>query len=231
MAYVLGHRPDEFGLVPNAEGFVTYKDLLKAVHEEPGWHYVQRSHINEVLMNVDRSLFRIEEDRIAAVERHWQIELDRPAELLPKILLTPVRRKAHPVVMEKGLKSATGRYLVLSPDEEMAERIGRRIDQKPVLLQISTAAAEKGGAPFYAFGDLFLSRELAAGFIVGPLVSKEVKESPEAGPAPVRPKPADFAPGTFTLDKAKDPDPARRLRGKKRRGWKEEARKIRRGKP
>jgi len=37
LAYVLGRRPDEFGLIPDAEGFVRIKDLLKALHEEEGW--------------------------------------------------------------------------------------------------------------------------------------------------------------------------------------------------
>ena len=33
MIYILGHGPDEFGLVPDKKGFVTYKELLQAIHE------------------------------------------------------------------------------------------------------------------------------------------------------------------------------------------------------
>jgi putative RNA 2'-phosphotransferase len=36
LSYVLGRRPDEFGLVPDADGFVRLKDLLKALHEALG---------------------------------------------------------------------------------------------------------------------------------------------------------------------------------------------------
>ena len=32
--YVLGRRPDEFGLVTDKEGFVKIKDLIKATSEE-----------------------------------------------------------------------------------------------------------------------------------------------------------------------------------------------------
>ena len=39
-----------------------------------------------------------------------------------------------------------------------------------------------------------------------------------------------LTPGTFPLDSSRDPDPYRRAKGKKRKGWKEEARKVRRGK-
>jgi len=58
LVYMLGHRPDEFGLVPDSEGFIPYKELLQAIHEEEGWRYVRRSHINEVLFGggIDRSL-------------------------------------------------------------------------------------------------------------------------------------------------------------------------------
>ena len=29
--YILGHKPDEFGLVPDTNGFVKTKDFLKAI--------------------------------------------------------------------------------------------------------------------------------------------------------------------------------------------------------
>ncbi|MCK4729362.1 MAG: RNA 2'-phosphotransferase, partial [Desulfobacterales bacterium] len=35
MSYILGRRPDEFGLALNDQGFVRLKDLLKAISEEP----------------------------------------------------------------------------------------------------------------------------------------------------------------------------------------------------
>ncbi len=43
--YVLGKRPDEFGLVPDSEGYVRTRELLRAVSEEDGYRYVRESHI------------------------------------------------------------------------------------------------------------------------------------------------------------------------------------------
>jgi putative RNA 2'-phosphotransferase len=37
-------------------------------------------------------------------------------------------------------------------------------------------------------------------------------------------------PGSFILDISRDPDPYRRAKGRKRKGWKETSRKLRRGK-
>ena len=230
MLYILGHKPDEFGLVPDSEGFVTYKEFLWAVHEEPGWGYVRKGHINEVLLGRDRALFQPEEDRIRASDRRWHLDLENPSQSPPKILFVAVRRRAHPVVMEKGLTAAEGRYLVLSPDREMAARIGRRRDQKPVLLEIMAASAREAGISLYPFGNLYLTDQIPARFINGPPVSKEDIKIPEKKREKRLEGRADFEAGTFILDLDRDPDRSRRARGKRQKGWKEKARKMRRRK-
>jgi putative RNA 2'-phosphotransferase len=233
LVYMLGHRPDEFGLVPDSDGFVTYKALLQAIHEEPDWHYVRQSHINEVLLGKDRHLFQPSDNRIRTAERRWQFDIEKPSQPLPKLLFTPVRRKAHPAVMEKGLKSGQGKYLVLSPDQEMVGRIGKRRDQKPVLLEVMADAAQNEGVLFYPFGNLFLSPEIPARFIAGPPVPKEILDKGkdvETRKEKTIPRQAVLTPGTFPLDSSRDPDPYRQAKGKKRKSWKEEARKVRRGK-
>ncbi len=231
LVYVLGHRPDEFGLVPDSEGFVPYKELLQAIHEEEGWRYVRRSHINEVLLGRDRPLFESEDERIRSVEQRWDLDLHNPAQFIPKILFTAVRRRAHPVVMERGLSAAEDKYLVLTPAREMALRIGRRRDQAPVLLEILAEAAKEKRGLFFSFGDLFLSPEIPAKFIAGPPLPMEMferrKEKAKEKEKPVKGPPTP-SPGTFILDPSRDPDPYRKAKGKKRKGWKEAAKKMRR---
>ncbi len=231
LVYMLGHRPDEFGLVPDNEGSIPFKELLQAIHEEEGWRYVRRSHINEVLLGKDRLLFESEDEGIRSVERRWELDPHTPAQV-PKILFTAVRRKAHPVVMERGLRAVQGRYLILTPVRDMALRIGLRRDQEPVLLEILPEAAKETRALFFSFGDLFLSPEIPSRFIAGPPVPKEMLERKKEKVKPTEktakrlPTPT---PGTFTLDPSRDPDPYRRAKGKKKKGWKENARKMRKG--
>lgn len=194
---------------------------------------MRRSNINEALLGKDRRLFQPEDRRVRVLERRWRLDLDHPSQALPKVVFMAVRTRAHPVVIEKGLRSDEGRYLVLSPDEDMALRMGRRRDQRPVLLKILAAAAEKEDVLFFPFGSLFLSRQIPARFISGPPVSKEIKESRrdmETRKDKAELVPHDFTAGTFSLDILRDPDSSRRGKAKKRKGWKEEARKIRRGK-
>jgi putative RNA 2'-phosphotransferase len=233
LTYILGNRPDEFGLLPDSEGFVTFRELLQALHEEDGWHYVRRSHLNEVLLGKDRSLFQADDKVIKVFERRWKMDFEDASQTVPKILFAPVRRRAHPVVMEKGLKSGEGSYQVLCTDKDMALRIGKRRDQKPVLLEILASAAAGKGVSFQVFGKLFLAPFIPAEFISGPPVSQEIleglKEAKEKKDQ-LKSKPSDFAPGTFPLDASRDPDLRRRAKGKKQKSWKESARKMRRHK-
>jgi putative RNA 2'-phosphotransferase len=227
---VLGHRPDEFGLVPDREGFVAYKELLQALHEEDDWRYVHRSHINEILLGSDRARFQSEGERIRSVERRWELDRHRPVPSLPKILFTAIRRRAHPVVMENGLKGAEDRLLALSPHRDMALKMGRRRDQDPVVLEVLAEAAAEKRILFYSFGDLFLSPEIPARFIGGPPLPKEIsdrgkqKDKPAQKSARGQPSPT---PGTFILDPSRDPDLYRKAKAKKQKGWKEAARKMR----
>ena len=229
MIYILGYRPYEFGLVPDSEGFVAYKELLRAINEEPGWSYVRQGSINEVLLGKNRDLFQIEEKKIRAVERRWVLDLEHPAMSLPKILFIGIRRRAHPVVMEKGLRPLMGsRYHVLSPEREKAQRLGKRLDQQPVLLEVMAEFAQKEGALFYPFGELFLTPEISARYIAGPPVPKHaMKAGEEKSQKPTKPVP-DFQAGSFILDMERDMDKPRKTRGRKKKGWKEEVRRRKR---
>lgn len=228
LIYILAHRPDEFGLVPDPTGFVPLKELLQAIHEEPGWGYVREGHIREVLMGKDGALFVQEEDRLRTVEKRWHLDLQTPSENTPKILFAAVRRKAHVHVMEKGLFS--DRPLVLSPERDMALRIGRRRDQQPILLEVMTGPAQDQGVSFHPFGDLFLAKEIPAECLSGPPVPEEIREPQPPKKEKPMPQPSVLSGGTFALDVQRDPDLSRRRSGRKPRGWKEDSRKIRRSK-
>jgi len=234
LIYILGHRPDEFGLVPDGDGFISYKDLLKAFHEEAEWRFVRQSHINEVLLSEDRELFQTEDKRVRVVQRVWEMDLNTPARSVPKILFTPIRQKAHAPVMENGLRSPPEGHVILTPEKEMALRMGHRRDPVPVLLEIRAQHAQAHGILFFPFGDLFLSGDIPGEFIAGPQPSREILEERKVCTERVA-KPSKMSvppsPGTFVLDPLRDPDPVRRRKkgkGKKPKGWKETVRKERR---
>ncbi|MGA9821268.1 MAG: hypothetical protein WBQ36_06705, partial [Desulfobaccales bacterium] len=48
LAYMLGHHPDEFGLVLSEDGSIPLKELQQALIREPGWGFVRRQHLDQV---------------------------------------------------------------------------------------------------------------------------------------------------------------------------------------
>jgi putative RNA 2'-phosphotransferase len=228
MVYILGHSPHEYGLVPDDQGFVTFKELLWALHEEQGWSHVNLGSINELLMSDKRHLFETNENSIRAVTRHWEHNLNLPADNVPSLLYLPVRRKAHYTVIDKGFVRRDNKLFVLTASREMAERIGKRKDQKTVIMEVMAGKASDEGVNFYLFGDLFLAEEILPRYIAGPPVPKDLLKLREARPAKKRDAAPDFNAGTFILDASRDPDISRRKKGQKKKSWREELRGKRR---
>lgn len=196
IAYVVGRRPDEFGLVPDAEGCLKVKEVLKAITEEDGWGYVRRAHLDEVLLTVDDPGFEIVADRMRATGLQRPPADRRPAEL-PKLLYACVRRRAYPHVLAKGLAPGAHPQVVLSSSRDLAERIGRRSDSDPVLLTVQVAKAREERVEFSRVGEkIYLAGEIPAACLRGPALPKEKAAGKPAPETPGRRPPA----GSFSVD-------------------------------
>ena len=202
LAYVLGRRPDEFGLIPDAEGFVRIKDLLKALHEEEGWGYVSLSHLNEVLLSVPGAPFEIRQNDIRSVDRNTP-DLRVSARELPKLLYACIRRRAYPHVHAEGIHPSSHPRVVLVADRVLAERLGRRIDPDPVILTVNVRCACEAGVVFDPSGEgLFLADHIPPDCFSGPAVPRE-KPSDTGKPTPENGVSRPTMPGGFPLDMEK----------------------------
>ena len=226
ISYILGRRPDEFGLVLNDQGFVRLKDLLKAISEEPGWGYVRKLHIREVLMTSCEKSFVIDNDKIKAVCLD-----DAPAcvedIVPPKLLYHCVRPRAYPVVCRQGIIPLGQPRVYLATTEELAQRMGKRRAPVPVLLTVLAQRAFKAGVRFSKQGDfIYMTDHVPVGYFTGPPLPKEKKK--EAPPVAIPENP----PGSFTfqLERSRTLQ-QQRLRRKGLRKeivWKKDARRLRR---
>ena len=230
ISYILGRRPDEFGLVLNDQGFVRLKDLLKAISEEPGWGYVRQPHIREVLMTSCEKSFVIDNDKIKAVCRD-----DVPAceeEIVPpKLLYHCVRPRAYPVICRQGIIPLGKPRVYLATTEELAQRMGKRRAPDPVLLTVLAQRAFKAGVTFSKQGDLiYMTDHVPVGYFTGPPPQKDKKkEAPKLKEPVAIPE---NTPGSFTfqLERSRTLQ-QQRLRRKGPRNeivWKKEARRLRR---
>jgi putative RNA 2'-phosphotransferase len=225
MRYILGIRPDESGLVPDREGFIPIKELLKVIHEEPSMGYIRESHLTEVILQDKEHLFEIAERKIRSRQRSFVplSEHEAPVDP-PKLLFKGVKRKVYSAVLANGLAPGPGHHVVMTADRDMAARIASRQDQRPVIIEIRAQAASESGTAFFAFGEyLYVADTIPARFINGPPLPKVLPDQRE----PSEPK-EDFMPGSFLIKDDRDHDPMRQDKARKKRGWKEEARKLRR---
>jgi len=216
LSYVLGRRPDEFGLVLAPDGFVKIKDLLKAVCEEDGWKYVRRSYIDEILFTLPDPPFEIKDNFIRAKDRDNLPPLTL-AKNPPKLLYICVRRKAHPFVLDKGIFPTGHSRVILSSSRRQAERMGKRLDPEPVLLTVNVLKSVQEGIVFYQAGDtLYFADSIHPGCFTGPPLPKQKTEAPkpEVRKESVSHRPA----GSFILDlKDKKEHKNRTQRNKKRK--------------
>jgi putative RNA 2'-phosphotransferase len=232
LAYILGRQPDEFGLIPDENGFVKIKDLIKSLSEEPGWRHVRLNHIREAIYATGSPTVEMENNLIRAKDKTHLFFPEIP-DSFPKLLYYAVRQRAYPVLLEKGLPPAdSGNRIVLASDIAMARRLGRRIDPSPAILTVNSAHARNWGATLWRFGKhLFLSDSLPLGSFSGPPLPK-TRPEPKQVDMP-KSKSAPKTPGSYyldlTIDSAASNKANKRSRQRKNK-WKRDRTRISRNK-
>lgn len=227
LAYILGRNPGEFGLVPDVNGYVKVKDLLKALCEEEGWRHVRRSHLDEVVLVIAEPPIEIDGLLVRATRRE-HLQAYRVSERPPSQLFFCVRKKAYPVVLENGVSSVTHPFVVLSDNPVMAQRLGRRFAASPVLLTVLVPKMRDNGIQLLsAGGSLYLAERVPPDCFTGPPLAKNREESKpkEASPRP----PEVRTPGSFLLE-ISEFSPHHRGDGKreKKSDWKRDRKRMNR---
>ncbi len=119
----------------------------------------------------------------------------------------------------------------LATTGDLALRMGRRRDPKPVLLTVQAQRASQAGVTFSRQEELiYMVDHVPVGYFSGPPIPKEKKEAPKPKDEPV--VTPETLPGSFTLDMERSQDLQKqrfKTKGlKKEIAWKKDARKLRR---
>jgi len=226
LTYILSHRPDEFGLVLSEEGFIPIKSLLQALSGEPGWGFVRRYHLDQVVGLMSPPAFEAAEERIRALTPGpAQLRRD-PGEPPPALLYAAIPPKAHAKVWEEGMKPPPDRELILAATPELAKKLGRGRAPDPILVTVQAQAATRRGLGFTGYGE---------GLYLAPALPRDLLQLPPPPQAPEKPKPEKPraqapTPGSFTLDLSGMPPPGTRPRSKGKKDeppWKAGTRALR----
>jgi putative RNA 2'-phosphotransferase len=225
LAYMLGHRPDEFGLVLEAGGWVPVKQLLQTLHAEPGFGRARREDLERLAALTSPPALEVTGERVRSLKPPPP-ELRRdPGGVPPSSLYLAIAPKIHTLVWEEGIKPLPGRELVLARQPDLALRLGKRRAQDPIPVTVAAQAAARAGVFFQAYGEeLYLTAAaIPREFLTLPGPPKEVPP-PKAAPKPKTPT----TPGALFLDLPQ------MLSGKPERGrkrdeaeWKKGARALR----
>ena len=229
LSYVLGRKPDEFGLLPDDQGYVKIKDLIKAFNEEEGWRHIRMAHINELMVTLPNSPVEIKDNLIRAADRENVPKLTT-CKNPPKLLYGCVRTKAYPFVFQRGFSPSASEYVILSANQDMALRMGRRIDQNPVLLTVQVQNCLDNGMMFYEFGSLYLTGFVPVDCFTGPPLPKQKEEKPAREKPPERridPLAGSFFMDLNTADKEK---PYKKKKRGNEPAWKQDRRRARKEK-
>jgi putative RNA 2'-phosphotransferase len=223
LAYILGHRPDEFGLVLDADGFVALKQLQQALIHEPGWGFVRRHHLDQVVSLLQPPAFEVTEDKIRCLQP-GPLPPRRPGEPPPALLFLAIPARAHERVWQEGLKAPFGQELLLARTKETALKLGKRRAPAPILVTIQAQAAAKAGSEFAGYGEeLFLAQSISRDFLQlpAPQIQEQKPKVPKAAPTPP-------TPGSFLIDWSQPTGKPPRPRGKKAEpAWKAGTRALR----
>jgi len=197
LAYMLGRRPDEFGLVLEAGGWVQIKLLLQALHEEPGYTRARREDLERLAGLTSPPAIEITGERVRSLNPPAPELRREPEGPLPSSLYLAISPKIHNQVWEQGLKPPPGRDLILTRTPEIARRLGKRRANDPVTVTVAAQAAGRKGLDFQAYGEeLFLTAApVPREFLTLPGPPKEMPVSKAAAKPKTPP-----TPGTFVLD-------------------------------
>lgn len=155
VSYALRHAPWEYELEMDEEGFVPIPQLLHALNETN--HYEREVTIEDLhhMMEVsDKKRHEIVGDKIRALYGHSiPMHIRKEETIPPDVLYHGTTHKSIDRILKEGLKPMSRQYVHLSKDTDTAILVGKRRDDKPVILSVDAKKAYEDGVKFYLGND------------------------------------------------------------------------------
>jgi putative RNA 2'-phosphotransferase len=160
LSYALRHRPEEFELELDADGWVPVEHVVEGTG-------VALADIEAILATSPRQRFELLDGRIRAHYGHTiPGRIAHEPEPAPGTLYHGTPSRALLGIREQGLLPRKRQYVHLARGLELAVTIGERRDAHPVLLKVDGAAATAAGVQFYKAGsEIVLTEHVPVEFI------------------------------------------------------------------
>lgn len=151
ISYALRHHPEEFGLKLDREGFVDLNILFQKFQQKniP----LNEEILEEVMKYSDKKRYEIIGKKIRATYGHSRVTVEKEKTEPPELLYHGTARRFLPSIASDGLKPMKRQYVHLSEEIETAIMVGRRRDDKPIILAIRAKEAAADGISFFYGND------------------------------------------------------------------------------
>ncbi len=164
LCFLLRHRPAEYPLAFDRQGFVGWSEPLRRVQAR--FPDAMEDDIREIVTATDKQRFELRGDKVRATYGHsFPVDLGDESVAAPEELYYGTARDLAESILREGLKPRGRAYVHLSASVDEAEAVGRRRDPAPAIIVVAARAAQEAGVEFYSSGPLFLSSEVPSRFL------------------------------------------------------------------
>ena len=148
MAHSLRHDPGKYGLEPDAEGWVSFDDLIIAVRfERHAWLDLTRCDIERLLSAMETDRFEIDGAKIRAVYGHSiNLEKPLPIQIPPEAPFHGTSAENVAEIMAKGLLRMSRQFVHLSSDLDWVLRFIANKERWVVFRVLASVARDDGVA-------------------------------------------------------------------------------------
>ncbi len=151
LSLMLRHRPADFGLMLDDNGFVAVDIVWGQVQKRFGDAYTfdEFSAVARQPDPTGKQRFEIVNDKIRARYGHTAATVTYPPVEPPEFLYHGTTPAALDSIREQGLTPQKRQYVHLSLDVDWAQMVGQRHAQTPVVLRIRAGEMQQAGYHFY----------------------------------------------------------------------------------
>lgn len=158
LAYILRHKPEEFNVTLDKEGFAQVQEIL-------GNTTITLDEMKTIVENDSKGRYQFSADgkAIRAVQGHStnKVDLGLTEQKPPEYLYHGTATRFLEKILETGLQPMSRQYVHLSMDYDTAIKVAQR-HGKPVVLKINTVNLVNHGIRFYkSENDVWLTEQIS----------------------------------------------------------------------
>ena len=165
LSLILRHKPEVIGIQLDAHGWADVNEVLAGISRK---YPINRDVLEEIVDRDEKQRYAFSEDgtKIRANQGHSiQVGVELPVTAPPETLYHGTARRFSASIEAQGLLPQSRLYVHLSPDQETAEKVGRR-HGKPVIYRVDAGQMHRDGYRFYlSVNGVWLTKAVPAAYL------------------------------------------------------------------